>query len=73
MAEDGKGDVLLTAVGKQPPAGLVERLDRAQIEQLAKLVRDARQSQSEALERAGDDALKHVPRLLRKAVERILR
>jgi hypothetical protein len=73
MQEAGKGDALRAAVGAPPPPGLVDRLESAQIEKLAKLVRDARQSQSEALERAGDDALRHVPRLLRKAVERILR
>jgi hypothetical protein len=69
----GKGDALAKAVGTPPPQGLVEALDEEQVVALAGLVTRARDSQSNALERAGDDALRHVPWILRKAVEKILR
>jgi hypothetical protein len=68
----GNGEALRKAVGTQPPQGLVDALDEEHVDTLAQLVTRARASQTRALERAGDDALRHVPWILRKAVEKIL-
>jgi hypothetical protein len=51
----------------------VQQLSDADLAQLAALVDEARRAQATALARAGEDALRHVPRLLRVAIERALR
>ncbi len=56
-----------------PPAGVIETLDDAQLSALAETVRDARRRQSRALAEAGDAALSHLPGLARRAVQRVIR
>jgi cytochrome c553 len=73
MAEPQGLQALRAATGAEPPAGLVQQLSDADLAQLAALVDEARRAQATALARAGEDALRHVPRLLRVAIERALR
>lgn len=55
-----------------PPAAGVEVLDDAELVHLATLVQDARAAHVQVLRDASDEALAHVPRLLRPAVRRVL-
>jgi hypothetical protein len=64
---------LRAELGSDPPRGLVEALDPSELEALAAAVRNAKAHQRAALDRAGEDALSHVPALVRKAVLRVLR
>ena len=73
MTGDAKGAPLREAVGSEPPGPLVDALDAGQIAALAAEVSAARTRQREALAQAGDDALRHVPKLLRGALQRMLR
>jgi hypothetical protein len=72
MATDA-GAALRAELGSPPPEGLVAALDADELEALAECVRGAKRRQTEALKRAGDDALGHLPGLVRKAVLRVLR
>jgi hypothetical protein len=72
VSEEGNSEALRAAVGAEPPAGLVERLTAEQLGTLAAKVTEVRTAQSRALARATEDALGHVPRILRGAVQRIL-
>ena len=54
--------------GPVDPAGLTD----ADRERLAGLVGDARRRQAEALDRAIDGGLRHIPRLLRGTVKALL-
>jgi hypothetical protein len=60
-------------IGADPPAGLAGVLREDELATLAQAVKVAKQRQSAALERATEDALGHLPGLVRKAVKRILR
>jgi hypothetical protein len=64
---------LAAELGAEPPGGLVAALSSDDLAALAAEVRDAKRRQAEALARAGDEALGHLPRLIRMAVERMLR
>lgn len=69
MSEDG----LRAELGTEPPPGLIARLDDAALEHLTGAVRAAKDRQREALTRAEEGALRHLPRLLRKAIRTVLR
>jgi hypothetical protein len=64
-------DALRAQLGGKLPDGL-RKLDSEQLQSLADAVRQARHVQAEALGAAGDRALRHVPRLLRGPVRRIV-
>ena len=66
-------DDLRAELRADPPPGLVAALDAESLTLLAGAVRDAKLRQRQALEKAADDALSHLPRLVRKAVVRVLR
>ena len=55
-----------------PPAAGVEALDDAELDALATLVLDARAAHVQVMRDASEEALSHVPRLLRPAVRRVL-
>jgi len=63
---------LRAELGAEPPAALIALLADDDITILAELVKDAKHSQSEALQHASDQALSHLPRLVRIAVGRVL-
>ncbi|MCK9247644.1 MAG: hypothetical protein M0P31_01505 [Solirubrobacteraceae bacterium] len=65
--------VLRDALDGDPPDGLVTALDDDALRALAATVTDARRRQARALDDAERAALAHLPRVLRGAVERILR
>jgi hypothetical protein len=69
MSEDG----LRAELGADPPPGLIAQLDEAALEELAFAVRTAKARQREALDRAEDGALRHLPRLVRRALRTVLR
>lgn len=52
--------------------GAIERLDDAQAEALRDAIAEARKTQARTLAAARDDALGHIPRLLRGSVRRVL-
>jgi hypothetical protein len=52
---------------------LVAQLDTAAIEHLTDAVRAAKARQREALDRAEQGALRHLPRLVRRALRTVLR
>jgi hypothetical protein len=63
---------LRAELGADPPPGLIAALDADALEALTRAVRDAKTRQREALDRAANDALSHLPGLVRKAVVRVL-
>lgn len=67
------GAALRAELGGEPPDGLVAALSDAELRTLADVVRAAKRRQSKALEDAGNEALGHLPGLVRKGVERALR
>jgi len=71
MATDGVAR-LRAELDTEPPAALIVLLSDDDLGTLATLVKDAKESQSEALQRASDQALSHLPRLVRIAVARVL-
>jgi hypothetical protein len=70
--KSNRGEPLRTAVGADPPQELVEALDADQIAKLSAQVAEARAKQREAMARAGEEALRHVPKLLRGPLQRML-
>jgi hypothetical protein len=66
-------DELRVELGTSPPEELVARLDAAALQHLAGAVRAAKAHQREALIRAEEGALRHLPRLVRKALRTVLR
>jgi hypothetical protein len=66
-------DGLRAELGADPPPGLIAKLDDRAVEHLAGAVRDAKARQRAALTRAENDALRHLPRLLRRAIRTVLR
>jgi hypothetical protein len=67
----GPLDGLRRELGASPPAAIAA-LDASEIETLCGLLVSAREHQREALERAVDDGLGFMPRLLRGAVKKAL-
>jgi len=70
VSEDGF-DALRAQLGGSAPAGL-KRLSPDDQHDLADAIHAARRRQAKALAEAGDRALKHIPRLLRGPVKRIV-
>lgn len=66
-------DELRAELGANPPNGLVAQLDARALEHLTEAVRTAKARQREALIRAEEGALRHLPRLVRKALRTVLR
>jgi hypothetical protein len=66
-------DELCAELGADPPQNLVAQLDTAAIEHLTDAVRAAKARQREALDRAEQGALRHLPRLVRRALRTVLR
>ena len=66
-------DELRAELGADPPKGLVAQLDARDLEHLTGAVRAAKARQREALVRAEEGALRHLPRLVRKALRTVLR
>lgn len=64
-------DDLSAAIGAPVPDG-VAALDDARLAELATVVRDARSEQRRVLRQATEESLRHVPRLVRPAVKRIV-
>ncbi|GEM_PF-1815282 len=62
---------LSRALGAEPPAELAQ-LDEDELQQLAEAVESMHQHQEQALEYAMEQALSHIPAMLRKTVRRIL-
>jgi hypothetical protein len=58
---------------RAPPPQALEGLSDAQLHDLATAVREARRRQADELTEAGEKALRHVPRLLRAPVRRVMR
>lgn len=72
MAESGKVDAALRgAIGAEPPAPVAE-LGATEQRALAALIADSRQRQQQQLQKALEDALGYLPRLLRAPVRRVL-
>jgi hypothetical protein len=71
MAGEGR-KLLERELGMAPPAGLNE-LDDDQLAALAAAVREAKRGQAEALRKAADRALGHIPRILRGPVRAVFR
>lgn len=66
----GGPEALKAELGGELPPGL-EGLDAASQARLAKTLRDARQRQQKHLGEAIDEALKHIPALLRGPIRRL--
>lgn len=64
---------LRSALGADPPQALVAALRPEHVAELAAEVRAAKRRQAAALKRAGEEALRHLPRLVRVAVMRVAR
>jgi len=63
---------LSSELGADPPSGLLEVLAAAELEALAESLGAAKRRQSQALDRAIEDALGHVPFVFRGAVALVL-
>jgi hypothetical protein len=70
VAEDGL-QALEAQLGAPPPESLA-KLDDAQLRDLASAVATARRRQAVELAVAGDQAFRHVPRLLRGPIRKLL-
>jgi hypothetical protein len=66
-------DELQAELGADPPKGLVAALDASALQHLTKAVRTAKAGQREALIKAEEGALRHLPRLVRRALRTVLR
>jgi hypothetical protein len=71
MSKDSLAE-LAAQLGARPPGGL-KRLSAEQLGDLANAVREARRRQAEELAAAGEQALRHIPRLLRRPVRMVMR
>jgi hypothetical protein len=65
-------DELRAELGANPPDSLLAQLDAAALEHLTEAVRAAKARQREALDRAEQGALRHLPRLVRRALRAVL-
>jgi len=70
MADNGIG-ALRAQLRTDPPAS-VDRLSPEQLADLTQAIADAKRRQAQALEAAGEQALGHLPKVLRIAVRRVL-
>ncbi len=59
-------------LGAEPPPGLAAAVAPEELDRLAAYVREARREQRRAIARAGEEALGHVPRVLRPAVRKVV-
>ncbi len=64
---------LRAELGANPPDGLVAALSQKELGALAAAVGEAKQRQRLALDKASKDALSHLPWVVRKAVQAVLR
>jgi hypothetical protein len=64
-------DELESELRATPPPG-VQQLDDASRADLAAAIRDARHRQAAALQAAGEQALRHIPRVLRIPLKKAL-
>jgi hypothetical protein len=71
MADSAGAEALEAELRAELPAG-VRALDDACLADLAKAVRDTRHGQAAALAEAGEQALRHVPKLLRIPLRKAL-
>ncbi len=67
-----KGIQALEAQLQGPVPGSLQDLDDRHLSDLAAAIRDARRRQAAALQTAGDQALSHIPRLLRGPIRKAL-
>jgi hypothetical protein len=70
MAEDGI-DALRAQLRADPPES-IGRLSPEQLADFTAAIAEAKRRQAEALEQAGEQALGHLPRVLRLAVRTVL-
>jgi hypothetical protein len=70
MERDGLA--LLTDQLRDRPSAGVSSLDEEHLTHLASAIRSARRRQAEQLQAASDQALNHIPRLLRGPVKKIV-
>lgn len=70
MTSDARGDLEQELDGRVPDG--LSKLKDEEFADLAKRLRDAKQRQSEALERGIDEALEIVPRVARGSVRKML-
>jgi hypothetical protein len=66
-------DALRAELEAEPPPGLVAQLNERELEHLTGAVHAAKIRQREALVRAEEGALRHLPRLVRMALRTVLR
>jgi hypothetical protein len=72
MTSTGEGMQALERELRGPvPSGLAE-LDSEHLHHLAQAVAEAKRRQAAEIAAAGDQALKHVPRLLRVAIRKVM-
>jgi hypothetical protein len=62
---------LESEVRAEPPRGL-SALSKAELEDLTDAVRDARHRQAAELQLAGEKAFRHIPRLLRGPIRKVM-
>ena len=67
-----KGIQALEAQLQGPVPGALHDLDDRHLRELADAIRDARRRQAAELQAAGDQALSHIPRLLRIPIRKAL-
>ncbi len=65
-------DPLEEVLGTAPPPGVAAAVAPEDLERLAALVRERRREQRRELARAGEEALRRVPRPLRPAVRKVV-
>ena len=70
MSQDGL-TALEAELGAKPPGDLAQ-LTAEQQRALARAIRDARHRQAAPLTAAGDQALQHIPKLLRVPIRKVL-
>lgn len=69
---DTARDRLARELAGEPLPPELDRLDESELETLAEAVAGRKQHQEQEFRRAVDEALSHIPRLLRGSVRRIL-
>ena len=65
-------DALASELGAKPPKGVTERLTEEETDRLAQTIRAARDHQRRQLQEAGEAAFKHIPRLLRGPIRKVV-
>lgn len=72
VAVADKGIQALEAQLQGPVPGALHDLDDRHLRDLADAIREARHRQAAELQAAGDQALRHIPRLLRMPIRKVL-